>query len=438
MKPKDICAIGLFLLFPLQGYAQQPVGYEYWVDGDFSGRRAVSSGEGIVAMDIDACELTPGMHCFYFRVKDAQGRYTPVTTQYFYRTFSDEKEASRMVEYEYWVDGDFSGRRAVSSGEGIVAMDIDAGELTPGMHCFYFRAKDTQGRYTPVTTQYFYRTFSDEKEGNKIDKYRYWVDENYSSHKVVEISPVELLRLQNVSIDIEGYLPKVFPDTVQISVSSISNEICLRFPRKSTLYIQFGDIANRWSKVEADTFYNEGLVKREAIPLTMNKEISIIKPDSSDITALVSENVQCDSIFWKCDQPCMMAIYNPMGELLRIATPTESMTGLYVTTNIMGRYYALIYRATKEYPNDKDSLSVYYRENETSLFLPLSASDVKVYSREGKIIVENEIKGKDITVYDEKGRIVSKRVVQKVREEIELPSGIYIVKTFSTHEKVLL
>ena len=104
----------------------------------------------------------------------------------------------------------------------------------------------------------------------------------------------------------------------------------------------------------------------------------------------------------------------------------------------MGRYYALIYRATKEYPNDKDSLSVYYRENETSLFLPLSASDVKVYSREGKIIVENEIKGKDITVYDEKGRIVSKRVVQKVREEIELPSGIYIVKTFSTHEKVLL
>ena len=255
---------------------------------------------------------------------------------------------------------------------------------------------------------------------------------------MVEISPVELLRLQDVSINIEGCLPEVFPDTVQISVSSISNEICLHFPRKSTLYIQFGDVANRWSKVETDTFYNEGLVKREAIPLTMNKEISIIKPDSSDITALVSENVQSDSIFWICDQPCMMAIYNPMGELLRIATPTESMTGLYVTTNIMGRYYALIYRATKEYPNDKDSLSVYYGENETSLFLPFSTFDVKVYSREGKIIVENEIKGKDITVYDEKGRIVSKRVVQKVREEIELPSGIYIVKTFSTHEKVLL
>ena len=72
----------------------------------------------------------------------------------------------------------------------------------------------------------------------------------------------------------------------------------------------------------------------------------------------------------------------------------------------------------------------------------LKKSGYEVFSAEsvknGKIIVENEIKGKDITVYDEKGRIVSKRVVQKVREEIELPSGIYIVKTFSTHEKVLL
>ena len=369
MEPKNICAISLFLLlfFFLQGNAQHPVGYEYWIDGDFSGRRAVSSNNGLVSMDINADALTPGMHCFYFRAKDAHGRYTPVTTQYFYRTFSD-------------------------------------------------------------------------KEGYKIDKYRYWIDGNYSSHKEVNISPVDLLQLQYILIDIEGNLnlPETIQDTVHVSVSSISNDIYLHFPRKSTLYLQFGDVTNRWSGIEVDTFYNEGLVKRSAISLPMNEEISIVKPDTNDIIAVVSETVQSDSIFWRCDQPCTMAIYNSRGELLRIATPSEIMEGLHVATNAMERYYALIYQARKEEPYDGDRLLVYCGTNETALFLPNQASNVKIYSHEGKIIVENGIVGKEILVYTDDGRIVSQRIIQKGREEIVLPPGIYIVTTSSTYTKVLI
>lgn len=156
-------------------------GYEYWMDDDYANRTEAANTDGIVALDIDASALRPGMHYFNFRAKNKGGRYSNLTTQYFYRLIEDDRTNLNLAGYEYWLDDDFANRIEVANTDGIVTLDVDASALRPGMHYFNFRAKNKGGYYGSLTTQYFYRLNTDDRANLNLAGYEYWLDDDFEN-----------------------------------------------------------------------------------------------------------------------------------------------------------------------------------------------------------------------------------------------------------------
>ncbi|MBO4985503.1 MAG: hypothetical protein J6C87_07685 [Bacteroides sp.] len=77
---------------------------EYWWDDNFAGRATVAvASDGLVNLEADASALPIGVHLFNYRLKDANGCYTPVRTQHF-MVPRYGAEASDVDKYAYWFD----------------------------------------------------------------------------------------------------------------------------------------------------------------------------------------------------------------------------------------------------------------------------------------------------------------------------------------------
>ena len=80
------------------------VACEYWMDGDMSNITEIAVDSTQVAFAIDVSSLADGMHTLYYRVRDAQGRYsTPNTWLYMKDTaLRGNSGEPRITWYKYW------------------------------------------------------------------------------------------------------------------------------------------------------------------------------------------------------------------------------------------------------------------------------------------------------------------------------------------------
>lgn len=195
---KNIMLLFLALLSAVAVRSQEIAGYEYWIDDNFEGRTVVTGNSTDINLDIDVSGLLDGMHYFCFRAKDTTGKYSGITTQYFYKPSS--YESNSLASYEYWIDDNFEGRKSVAGTDGIVNLEIDTEDMLDGMHYFCFRAKDTTGKYSGITTQYFYKPRS--YENNSLAGYEYWIDDNFENR--VSVNSTD--GIVNLEIDTESML----------------------------------------------------------------------------------------------------------------------------------------------------------------------------------------------------------------------------------------
>ena len=195
---KNIMLLFLALLSAVAVRSHEIAGYEYWIDDNFEGRTVVNGNSSDINLDIDVSGLLDGMHYFCFRAKDTTGKYSGITTQYFYKPRSYENNS--LAGYEYWIDDNFEDRKSVVSTDGIVSLELGTDSLLYGMHYLCFRAKDTTGKYSGITTQYFYKPRS--YESNSLAGYEYWIDDNFEERIAVNSTD----GVVNLEIDTEDLL----------------------------------------------------------------------------------------------------------------------------------------------------------------------------------------------------------------------------------------
>lgn len=91
-------------------------------------------------------------------------------------------QAQTLTQYEYWFDDDFANRQAVSlsGANATIDVDIDASSLGTGLHRFHLRFQQSDGMYSAVTSNYFFK--AQMSEGGILE---YWFDDNKDASKKI-------------------------------------------------------------------------------------------------------------------------------------------------------------------------------------------------------------------------------------------------------------
>lgn len=87
---------------------------------------------------------------------------------------------------EYWIDNATGDRVQVSIADGWMDFTLDASHLSEGVHALHYRAKDSEGFYSPIHTWLFFRYVTDIAGGNMLE---YWFDER--EHQTVSVNEQE-------------------------------------------------------------------------------------------------------------------------------------------------------------------------------------------------------------------------------------------------------
>ena len=91
--------------------------------------------------------------------------------------------AQSLTFYEYWFDDDISGRQtgALNGTEVLFESTIDTEHLPDGVHFLNFRAKQSDGQYSSVTSSCFYKMKIE--EGSILE---YWIDNDRSNVRTIQ------------------------------------------------------------------------------------------------------------------------------------------------------------------------------------------------------------------------------------------------------------
>ena len=176
---------------------------EYWTDDDSSAKKVVAvSGENI-AMSIDASSLSFGKHTLSLRVKNAQGNYSGVITDSFYK-LPVEEESGTPVTCEYWIDQDFANRKEVPVTGGAVVFTVDASDSLDGMHMLSWRIRDDKGKYGGLNSSMYFK-HTTVAPAEDITWYQYWWNDRADMAVRNDVSSNGIFTLEDI-VEVPDYV----------------------------------------------------------------------------------------------------------------------------------------------------------------------------------------------------------------------------------------
>jgi PKD repeat protein len=244
--------------------------YQYWFDDGFDdavSQSIPSSSNFQLISDIDAIALSSGVHVFYLRFQDERGQWSSPVAQFVYKMAIPESglATNEIVAYQYWFDADHDVAitESVSASQNLLlATDIDAGAINPGVHVFYLRFLDDRGQWSSTISQFIYKIPESLSIENKIIAYRYWFDDDFTNVYEAPVSPAQ-------------------------TFFSLSEEIDMTNMWKGeyTLHYQFKDTLGMWSSPTVDT------IEKIALPIA---EFTYSRIETCDSTIIDFQNLSMD------------------------------------------------------------------------------------------------------------------------------------------------
>ena len=107
--------------------------------------------------------------------------------------------AQSLTLYEYWFDDDFDNRisSSLSGANAVVNTSIDVNQLDNGIHKFSFRAKQSDGKFSAVSSSLFLKRPA--AQGSQVE---YWFDDNFDQRDKIDILNTE--DEQELSLDLRS------------------------------------------------------------------------------------------------------------------------------------------------------------------------------------------------------------------------------------------
>ena len=177
----------LLCLFPLLSVAQTLTKYEYWIDNDITNIQtgSLSGTEATAHFEIDASDLSLGVHKVSFRAVQSDGYYSAVSSLHFYRGITGSG-----ATLEYWFDDNYEQRETMllQATEEMQQFDLDlrSNTLYPtGFHKLNMRVI-ANGYASPVYTSHVLKLMA-----GSPNKLEYWIDGDIANSKTVECKSMD-------------------------------------------------------------------------------------------------------------------------------------------------------------------------------------------------------------------------------------------------------
>ncbi|WP_221657672.1 leucine-rich repeat domain-containing protein [Bacteroides salyersiae] len=194
-----VCHVQPFLRTMIDAENISAVGCEYWTDDNYADRKVAFGNEGIIHFEADVSTLSQGVHYLNYRLTGATGGTGVCHTYPFLRIELDETDVTEL-RCEYWLDNDFSERQSVPVGaNGIVNMDAEIFDKTPGIHFWNYRLADARGSTGAIATHMFLHTHLGQTDPTQWNC-EYWFDTNYADKQSV---PVNADSIADFNADLE-------------------------------------------------------------------------------------------------------------------------------------------------------------------------------------------------------------------------------------------
>lgn len=166
--------IALFCLCSVfQLWAQDYLGYEYWIDDDYKGRVVSSGSSSELLLNVDVSTLGNDIHFFTLRARGQMGWGVPVRQLFYIPSSGRSDDYPVATSYEYWIDEDYAQRVSGTLNGMSPALTVDVTKLECGVHFFTFRSQNANGAWGVPVRQLFYIPESRKKDEHKIVGYDY-------------------------------------------------------------------------------------------------------------------------------------------------------------------------------------------------------------------------------------------------------------------------
>lgn len=219
---------------------------EYWIDNNKKQEIAIDNDQ--IAFVLDASKVNEGMHTLNYRVKDNEGKYSPLQTWIFFKdVHHDTSVVNKTASVEYWFDDKFNVLQSHIAFKDTIEFSVDATPLKTGLHTLNYRVKDVLGNYSQIHTWAFFKTGN---KPTKISWYKYWWNNNEDKavKEYIENDDVEFIFNKELTIP------------VYAMTDGYSNKSIARF------HIVFGDDMGNVSNTEwADVSYPDVIPPVSAI-----------------------------------------------------------------------------------------------------------------------------------------------------------------------------
>ncbi len=183
---KQLFIFLLFLGIFQKTVAQNIVGYQYWYDTNFANQTLVNFS-GQTELDLNtffanSSTLAPGLHNINFRAKNSDGKWSIVTSEQFLSRFN-----LKVNTFQYWIDNDFAHQSTATLIEDqnyILTSNLNTANVGYGPHKLNFRFRDTSGKWSIVSTEYFFKSTA----GSQLSYAEYWIDSNFNNRQQLTFS----------------------------------------------------------------------------------------------------------------------------------------------------------------------------------------------------------------------------------------------------------
>lgn len=169
---------------------------EYWIDNNYSTRVQLSvtpSASYTFNSAIDYSGLSDGVHIFNIRFMQSDGKWSHTLTSLFMKVPVSAGDYS-ITESEYWFDNAYASRVRQSvtpSSTYSFISGIDCNSLSQGVHLFHIRFRQSNGSWSSVLSQLFYRPPTASGVDNNVTAYEYWMDNAYSDRIYQGVAPAD-------------------------------------------------------------------------------------------------------------------------------------------------------------------------------------------------------------------------------------------------------
>ncbi len=231
----------IFFLIPLTALTQNTVErYQYWFNSDtenmVSGLTGQDPGDPVYSFSatIGSDGLADGLHVLNMRFRDKEERWSPVLSRFFYKMPASPAIDATIDRVSYWFNNDVASatQEAVSGGGSFLFNpSVSAEDLPDGLHVLNLRFRDSEKKWSPVLSRFFYKMPAYATADAKVTSYSYWFNNDISN-------AVEATVPQSGSIVINE----------KFDASSLADGL-------HVFNIRFRDAGGKWSSTLSRFFY---------------------------------------------------------------------------------------------------------------------------------------------------------------------------------------